>query len=142
MDALSDVLRAVRLSGAVFFNVSAFAPWVAETPRGREIVAGMFPGSDHLISYHVITSGDCFAVVEGEPALKLQAGDVVVFPHGDTHVLTSRPGLRSPPDLSMYQRREGVPMGPLLESDARHGKTVASKLYGQLLEPIPRHRHH
>jgi AraC-like DNA-binding protein len=110
MDALSDVLRAVRLSGAVFFNVSAFAPWVAETPRGREIVAGMFPGSDHLISYHVITSGDCFAVVEGEPALKLQAGDVVVFPHGDTHVLTSRPGLRSPPDLSMYQRREGVPM--------------------------------
>jgi len=32
MDALSDVLRAVRLSGAFFFDVNACGPWVAETP--------------------------------------------------------------------------------------------------------------
>ena len=35
MDALSDVLRAVRLTGAVFFDVPASAPWVAESPPGR-----------------------------------------------------------------------------------------------------------
>ena len=52
MDALSDVLRAVRLSGAFFFDVHARAPWVAETPLGKSVVGAMFPGtgSDHLIS--------------------------------------------------------------------------------------------
>ncbi len=104
MDALSDVLRAVRLTGAVFFDVHAAAPWVAETPRGREIVAAMFPGSDHLICYHVLTAGSCYAVLKGEPPMELRAGDVIVFPHGDTHVLASHPGLRRAPDLSMYRR--------------------------------------
>ena len=55
MDALSDVLRAVRLTGAIFFDVHASEPWVAETPSGEEIVNAMFPGSEHLICYHVIT---------------------------------------------------------------------------------------
>ena len=55
MDALSDVLRAVRLTGAVFFDVKASEPWVAETPPGATIVRNIFPGADHLMSYHVVT---------------------------------------------------------------------------------------
>jgi len=31
-DTLSEVLRAVRLTGAVFFAVDASEPWVAEAP--------------------------------------------------------------------------------------------------------------
>jgi hypothetical protein len=54
MDALSDVLRAVRLSGAVFFDVDASAPWVAQSPPGDAIVGRVFPGADHLMSYHVV----------------------------------------------------------------------------------------
>ena len=36
-DPLSEVLRAVRLTGAVFFTIDASAPWVVEAPapRGR-----------------------------------------------------------------------------------------------------------
>ena len=104
MDALSDVLRAVRLSGAVFFDVHAAEPWVAETPLGRSVVHAMFPGSQHMISYHVILEGSCWALVEGEPPVQLSAGDVIVFPHGDTHVLTSTPGMRKKPTMSMYRR--------------------------------------
>jgi AraC-like DNA-binding protein len=103
MDALSDVLRAVRLTGAIFFDVQASAPWVAETPQGKSIVGAMFPGSEHLISYHVITLGSCWACVPGEPDMKLAAGDIIVLPHGDTHVLSSTPGLRRTPDMSMYR---------------------------------------
>ena len=44
MDALSDVLRAVRLTGAVFFDIHASDPWVAETPPGETIVGTIFPG--------------------------------------------------------------------------------------------------
>ena len=79
MDALSDVLRAVRLSGAFFFDVHARAPWVAETPSGKSVVGAMFPGSDHLISYHAIMEGSCWCSIEGEPPIKLEAGDIVVL---------------------------------------------------------------
>jgi len=103
MDALSGVLQAVRLSGAIFFDIRASEPWVAETPAGDAIVDAMFPGSEHLVCYHVITSGQCWAEVPGELPVLLTAGDVIVLPHGDTHVLTSTPGLRRSPDMSLYR---------------------------------------
>ena len=36
-DTLSDVLRNVRLRGAVFFSVSGSSGWVAEAPRRRTL---------------------------------------------------------------------------------------------------------
>ena len=63
MDALSDVLRAVRLSGAFFFDVHASAPWCAETPFGKNVVEATFPGSDHLICYHLMMEGTCWATI-------------------------------------------------------------------------------
>jgi AraC-like DNA-binding protein len=109
MDALSDVLRAVRLTGAFFFDVQACAPWCAETPLGKSVVGAMFPGSDHLISYHLLISGSCWATLEGEEPIKLSAGDIIVLPHGDTHVLATQPGMRKTPEMSMYARpRDGV----------------------------------
>ena len=105
MDALSDVLRAVRLTGAIFFDVRASEPWVAETPAGASIVGQMFPSAEHLVSYHAITSGACWASVAGEAPIRVSAGDIVVFPHGDQHAMSSAPGMRSTlPDLGMYRR--------------------------------------
>jgi len=104
MDALSDVLKAVRLTGAVFFDVRASEPWVAESPPGKTIVSSIFPGSDHLMHYHVVTRGQAWASVEGEPPIRLAAGDIVVFPHGDSHAMSSAPGLRQSPDLALFQR--------------------------------------
>jgi hypothetical protein len=57
MDALSNVLRAVRLTGAIFFEIRASEPWVAETPAGKSIVETIFPDTQHLIPYHVVTRG-------------------------------------------------------------------------------------
>ncbi len=104
MDALSDVLRAVRLTGAIFFDVHASEPWVAETPPGQSIVGKIFPGADHLIPYHVITGGTCWASLIGEAAVHLSSGDIVVFPHGDAHVVSSEPGMRSAPNMELYRR--------------------------------------
>ncbi|HEX3459244.1 MAG TPA: cupin domain-containing protein [Candidatus Baltobacteraceae bacterium] len=55
MDPLSSMLRAVRLTGAVFFEIDAANPWAAETPPGETIVDAVMPGSGHLIPYHVLT---------------------------------------------------------------------------------------
>lgn len=105
MDALSDVLRNVRLSGAVFFDIQAAEPWVATAPHGKAIVEKIFPGgADHLIPYHVITRGSCWAGVPGEQSMRLAEGDIIVFPHGDSHSMSSAPGMHSSPNLSLYRR--------------------------------------
>ena len=96
-DTLSDVLKTVRLTGATFFDVVARAPWVAEQPPRDKILPKILPGAEHLISYHVVTEGRCYAsIVDAEP-IALQAGDVVVFTRGDPHVLSSSPGMRADP---------------------------------------------
>ena len=107
MDPLSDVLRAVRLAGAVFFDVTAAEPWVVEAPPGASIVRSIFPGAGHLISYHVVTEGACWAGVVGASPTRLAAGDIVVFPHGHPHVMSSGPGMRGQPDLALYALRSG-----------------------------------
>jgi AraC-like DNA-binding protein len=108
-DTLSDVLQAVRLKGAVFFDVETSSPWVAEAPQARTIASAVMPESGHVIEYHVVTSGSCWATVLGrdiEP-VQLHAGDVVAFPQGDAHVMSSAPGMRGEPDLSLFQQPEG-----------------------------------
>jgi AraC-like DNA-binding protein len=96
VDTLSEVLRAVRLTGAVFFSVDAAAPWVAETPAARELGPHIMPGVEHVIEYHVLTAGTCWGGLIDETPVQLQAGDVIVFPQGDAHVMSSAPGMRGP----------------------------------------------
>jgi AraC-like DNA-binding protein len=96
-DALSDVLRTVRLTGATFFDVVAKAPWVAESPPRELILSKILPGAEHLIAYHVVTEGRCFTNIVGEEPIAIEAGEVVVFTKGDPHVLSSNPGMRADP---------------------------------------------
>jgi AraC-like DNA-binding protein len=95
-DALSDLLRTVRLTGATFFDVTAREPWAAEQPARQLILPRILPGAGHLIAYHVLIEGHCYASLVGQEPLLLQAGEVIVFTHGDPHVMSSSPGLRAP----------------------------------------------
>ena len=109
-DTLSDVLRAVRLTGAVFFDVTARAPWVAEAPAARDIAHHIMPGSEHVIEYHLLTAGRCYACPVGYPSVSVELGpgDLVIFPQGDPHVMSSAPGMRGvPPALEDYRRPIG-----------------------------------
>ena len=94
-DALSDVLKTVRLTGATFFDVVAAAPWVAESPPREMILPKILPGAEHLIAYHVITEGRCFANIIGEEPIAVEAGEVIVFTRSDPHILSSSPGMRA-----------------------------------------------
>jgi len=114
-DTLSEVLRAVRLTGAIFFDLRASSPWVEAAPPGPVIASAVLPGVQHLVSYHVVTEGACWGGLLGEPPVRLEAGDVIVFPHGDAHVLCSAPGMRKEPDVNIYniylrERRAGLPL--------------------------------
>ena len=95
-DTLSDLLRAVRLRGALFYYIEGASPWVAETPNAREIIPGIMPGVDHMMEFHGIVEGSCWAAIAGESPIRVSAGDVILFPQGDAHVMSSAPGMRSP----------------------------------------------
>jgi AraC-like DNA-binding protein len=107
-DALSDVLRAVRLTGAVFFNLDVKAPWVAETPTAARCVPYVMPSAGFLIEYHVVTRGSCWGGLVGEEPVRLQTGDIIVFPQGGAHVLSSAPGMRFTPDMTYYEGAEQI----------------------------------
>ena len=82
MEILSDVLRAVRLTGAMFFDVEATAPWVAHTPPVGEIAGRTMPDSEHVMGFHAVLSGACWVELPGSglPAVRLGPGDVIILP--------------------------------------------------------------
>jgi AraC-like DNA-binding protein len=102
MDPLSDLLRVVRLDGAYFFAVEAAGPFSVETVAARELSPRILPDAEHLISYHVLTEGRCYGGVLGEDQVELVPGDVLVFPHGDAHVMSSERAVRLGPDVYTF----------------------------------------
>ena len=106
-DVLSDVLSAVRLTGSVFFDVTAATPWVAEAPPAAAVSRDVAPRAQRAIEYHVVAKGSCWASIVDrgnfEP-VKLVEGDIIVFPHGDPHALSSTPGMRAEPTMAVYRR--------------------------------------
>lgn len=106
-DVLSEVLSAVRLTGSMFFDVTAASPWVAEAPPSAQIADAIKPGAQHAIEYHVVTRGSCWVtIVDGAPfePVRLREGDICVIPHGEPHVVASAPRMRAEPDVAAHRR--------------------------------------
>lgn len=93
MDALSEILRVVRLTGAIFIHTRFTAPWCYLSPCADSAAPLLEPGSERVVIFHLVTEGECFVELDGEPPLRLIAGDVVLFPQGHAHQMTSAPGL-------------------------------------------------
>jgi AraC-like DNA-binding protein len=102
VDVLSDVLRAVRLTGAVYFDFDLSSPWVLEAPPSREIVGRVMPGAQRVIEYHLLACGSGWGHVAGHAPIRLSEGDLFLVPQGDAHALSSAPGLRASLDMSPF----------------------------------------
>ena len=87
MDALSEVLRAVRLTGAVFFNGEFTAPWGFEAASVDKLATLLPAGTDRLLIYHLVIEGRA-ELRTGAAGASLTAGDLVILPHGDTHTFS------------------------------------------------------
>ena len=107
MDALSEVLRVVRLNSAVFFNARFSAPWCFASPEASTVAETLHPGTERLVIFHLLTEGECRVEVEGWPPSVLRAGEIIVFPHGDAHLMASGTDVPSgpPADLPALLRR-------------------------------------
>src|SRR5689334_24943283 len=91
MDALSEVLKIVRLEGALFYNAEFSAPWSFRSPPSSVVAPYVTAGARHVIIYHLLTEGRAYVRLEDGPPVALAAGDIVVFPHGDPHIMGNGP---------------------------------------------------
>lgn len=102
-DPLSQVLRAVRLTGGVFLDVRMTAPWSVLSQLTAQDCAPLLAQPAQLIFYHVLLTGEMLLDVAGEPTMHVRAGEVVLLPHNDMHQLSSEPGIPPIPGSSLIQ---------------------------------------
>ena len=87
MDVLSEVLKLVKLRGALFFNAEMSAPWCLLEPASADIAPAFGAGSGHVVLYHFLLEGRAITRMSDGANVDLSAGDIVVYPHGDPHLL-------------------------------------------------------
>lgn len=91
MDALSEALSSVRMTGAIFYRAECTSPWGVAIPPLREYAHLVAPGTGRVVSYHLMTEGDAVARFGDGQEVFLAAGDVLIVPHGDPHVISNGP---------------------------------------------------
>src|SRR6476620_9340769 len=96
MDAFSEILSGVKLSGAVFFTAEFSAPWGFFTPASKVMAAKVAPDAAHLVLYQLLIEGGAFVEMEDGQSVALVPGDIVIFPHGDPHRMSSAKSAKPP----------------------------------------------
>ena len=94
MDALSDVLAAVRLTSSAFLDARFTAPWCIASQVGPEDCAPLGSVPATIIAYHYLATGRAFVRFTSSAPVEVVAGDIVLLPRNDRHALGSAPGLR------------------------------------------------
>ena len=90
MDALSDVLKSVRLEGAVYINAEFTAPWCVLSRFGLASVRARLAGAEHVVFFHFLTEGSCkVRLADSAETLDVAAGDLVLFPREEKHLMGS-----------------------------------------------------
>jgi AraC-like DNA-binding protein len=101
MDVLSEVLRVIRLTGAVHLRAEFCEPWaIHSSPRGLAGRLKLAAGA--MTAFHVCVEGGCFVRIGNRPLIRIAAGDVIIFPRGDDHVMASDPAMPPVPMREIY----------------------------------------
>ena len=91
MDVLSEVLKLVKLQGALFYNGEFSSPWSIRAASSQGLVRYFAPGTDNVIIYHLLTEGRASVRLDDGTSVQLKAGEIVMLPHGDAHIMENGP---------------------------------------------------
>jgi AraC-like DNA-binding protein len=87
MDVLSEVLRVVKLQGALFYNGEFTSPWSVYAASSRALARYFGTDTEHVVVYHLLSEGHASVRLGDGDRLNLEAGDIVMIPHGDRHIV-------------------------------------------------------
>jgi AraC-like DNA-binding protein len=91
MDVLSEVLKVVKLQGAMFYNAEFSSPWSIWAAPSNRLATYVAPGAKNVIMYHLLTEGRASVRLENGEQIALGVGDIVMLPHGDKHIMENGP---------------------------------------------------
>jgi cupin len=94
MNAILDLLRAMRLTGGIFLDAEFTAPWCVTAKVGPEDCTPFTPEPRQIIAYHYVTAGRFLLKVSGQTPIPVQRGEIVVLPRNDHHVIGSALNIR------------------------------------------------
>ena len=147
LDPLSDVLRSVRLTGGVFIDGHFTAPWCIATDLTLAH-CGQFLAQPaqlvQLIAYHFVIEGKLLVSVAGEPPTEVRAGEIVLFPRNDGHVMASGPGMEPVSVAGLIQRSASGGLAQICHGgggEPTHivcGFLGSEKGYNPLIASLPR----
>lgn len=108
-DMLSEMLRAVRLTGAVFLSARLSAPFGLVSPKrfdGRMPMAHL----RHISVFHLVAEGECVIETASGARHQLVAGDLLLLPFADQHRLSmgTAPDMVFDPSVVHRGPTEGV----------------------------------
>ncbi|MEM7461180.1 MAG: AraC family transcriptional regulator [Pseudomonadota bacterium] len=96
-DPLSDIVKSMNLTGAVFLNAQFSAPWAITAHVTEEDCLPFMPIPQQVIAYHVVVEGELILSLYDEAGDKVhhhaKAGDVIFLPDNALHELASSIGL-------------------------------------------------
>lgn len=142
MDPLSDVLRAVRLTGPSFGPVDASPPF-AVSLAGNSRPSRPAKDAPHLVAYHIACHGEYWVAMAGLRPLRVRKGDAIVFPRGEAHVVTSDPTRTVAPGIvgapRLFPQRHAVGAGSTIEAKFISGvMSWDGRPFEPLLRALPR----
>jgi len=104
IDVLSEVLKAVKLDGAVFFTGEFSSPWCAREPDACTMASYLPTKPKHTIIFHLVTEGRGYIRLEDGHAVSLEAGDIIFLPQGHAHFMGNGPPV-APIDSAVQVRQ-------------------------------------
>lgn len=135
MDVLSDVLRAVQLCGAVYLNAEFTAPWCLIGKAESDLCAAYLQQPNHVISYHLVTKGSCWTRLagDGQASIRVAAGELLVVPHGESHLMGSDLSLEPASSAALLSRHFGTCPGELMHLRYGGGGAATAMICGFLV---------
>ena len=113
MDAFSQILSGVKLNGAVFFSAEFSAPWGFSMPAASVMATRIAPEAEHLVLYHLVVEGEAVVELTDGQRKELKPGDIVIFPNGDPHHMSSGNATRPFPNYGITGKVLSRDLSPL-----------------------------
>ena len=85
MDALAEVLRAIKIDAAIYLNGEFSEPWCVLAPEATSLAPLFGHDGAHVIIYHLLCEGRARCEVDDTDPVELSAGDLIALPHGHSH---------------------------------------------------------
>ena len=89
-DILSDILSIIRFSGAISLRPELSAPWALQSLPHADFANALQAHTKQLLPFHIIAKGTCWVQANNNTRILLSQGDIIIFPHGDSHILGDR----------------------------------------------------